>query len=328
MENVIVSVEDFQNYMIRDKLSSKTKYLYNTYFAKLDQQRLLIEGAPYIDELLRDKKHNNAVCRAFIRKLFKYIRRSSNMPKELIDLVNKYELEPTGAKVKKTKEILTIAQINTLANSFGRAQQYLMVLSSFYLGLRLEELLSLTFDDIDWTTCEVKIRWQIAKRHHERIIPAPRHLIEKISLFIQETIRLDETGYYKINRIIFPYNKHRWWRDLKKQAKDKMLAKDLSPHCLRHSCASYLFNIKKWNIVQVQEFLGHKDMSTTRIYIHQNKEELRELINNAFPDEDIYKHKQENINTKPIIENIQQSEPIIKNDIINKTPKPFKSKYF
>jgi site-specific recombinase XerD len=53
----------------------------------------------------------------------------------------------------------------------------------------------------------------------------------------------------------------------------KRLEMILFPHLFRHSFASYLVE-NKWRIEEVQEFLGHKDISTTRIYIQLNPELL------------------------------------------------------
>jgi len=59
----------------------------------------------------------------------------------------------------------------------------------------------------------------------------------------------------------------------KKKAKE-VLGKDLHFHGLRHSSASHYLNVKKWNLREVQIFLGHSKLDTTQIYTHIRPEQL------------------------------------------------------
>jgi len=62
-----------------------------------------------------------------------------------------------------------------------------------------------------------------------------------------------------------------------KQKAKEVLNKDLHFHTLRHSGATWLLNKKKWDIRQVQIFLGHSKIQTTEIYTHVSPQDLVNL---------------------------------------------------
>ena len=57
-------------------------------------------------------------------------------------------------------------------------------------------------------------------------------------------------------------------------------------HDLRHSCASNLLSSGKVSLAEIQDWLGHSDISTTaNIYAHRNKENKNRtmlVIQNAY----------------------------------------------
>ena len=54
----------------------------------------------------------------------------------------------------------------------------------------------------------------------------------------------------------------------------KVLGKDIHFHTLRHSGATWLLNKKRWDVRQVQTFLGHSKIQTTEIYTHVSPDDL------------------------------------------------------
>jgi integrase len=58
----------------------------------------------------------------------------------------------------------------------------------------------------------------------------------------------------------------------------KVLNKDLHFHTLRHSGATHYLNKKKWDVRQLQVFLGHSKINITEIYTHVNPQNLVEKM--------------------------------------------------
>jgi len=145
----------------------------------------------------------------------------------------------------------------------------------FSTGMRLAETVHLNVCDVkDHSFLTI-----IGKGNKEREIP--------LSLAIQEEIR----GFLEWKRVngedlaseapLFISRKHRRigsrgvQHDLDKWVRLAGLEGKYSPHALRHTVGFKLMRGIR-NIRQVQEFLGHRFITTTQIYTHVTKDELRE----------------------------------------------------
>ena len=53
-----------------------------------------------------------------------------------------------------------------------------------------------------------------------------------------------------------------------------------SPHKLRHTAATLMYQYGNADIRSLQEILGHESVATTEIYTHINKEQLQSAIDN------------------------------------------------
>lgn len=69
---------------------------------------------------------------------------------------------------------------------------------------------------------------------------------------------------------------------LKARANEKLYGQNVHPHMLRHSFASHMLQSSQ-DIRAVQEFLGHKRLSTTQIYTHLDHQHLSKIYDQAHP---------------------------------------------
>jgi integrase/recombinase XerD len=72
------------------------------------------------------------------------------------------------------------------------------------------------------------------------------------------------------------------WLVVKKYARRAGLDGDLSPHVLRHSCATHMLDHGA-DIRAVQELLGHASISTTQVYTKVSDDRLVEAYRGAHP---------------------------------------------
>ncbi len=143
-------------------------------------------------------------------------------------------------------------------------------------GLRISELVSLEFNNLDLEECIVRV---VGKGNKERIVPIYDRAIEALQEYI---------NYYrpemliKGNRSLLFINNHgegltrqAVFKMIKKECMIKGINKDISPHTLRHTFATHLLQ-NGADLRIIQELLGHSSLSTTQIYTHISNERLKE----------------------------------------------------
>ena len=145
----------------------------------------------------------------------------------------------------------------------------------FSTGLRLAETTHLNVADVR----DRSILTVIGKGNKEREIPLSTAIREAIRLFLDWKRMKDED--LAPDAPLFISRKHKRigsrgvQHDLDKWVRLAGLEGKYSPHALRHTVGFELMRGTR-NIRQVQEFLGHRFITTTQIYTHVTKDELRE----------------------------------------------------
>ena len=185
---------------------------------------------------------------------------------------------------KKLPNILSISDVDTLCNidasSIVSKRDRAIIEVMYSSALRLSELSSLNTDSVDTESKCVKV---IGKGKKERILPLGAKASEALSEWasarrdlrpVDNALFINKFGTRLSNRSI--QNRINFW--VKKQG----LNCKISPHTLRHSCATHLLEASG-DLRAVQEFLGHEDISTTQIYTNMDFEHLNRVYKNSHP---------------------------------------------
>ncbi len=267
-KNQMISKENWVEWLQLKGLNQRSIDNYSYYFDQINLQDFNPES------LLKFlKKNNNGVARAMLKNLLTIIKTSSEVPQEIKDWVITFDIpKKTGRKKQRVLKVLSKDEVHNLARRMETKRDSYMVLLTFYLGLRVAELLSLNLKSFDWKTGKVRI---IGKGNKERVLPLIPELQTRVAEWINECVEKDPEFY-----LLFPISERRWRMILSKISK-KHLGRSVNPHLLRHSCGSVLHN-QGLSLKEIADFLGHKSIEVTQIYVHLNKEKFDSRVLGAF----------------------------------------------
>ncbi len=142
-------------------------------------------------------------------------------------------------------------------------------------GLRVSEVVALNVDDLNLASATVHVLRNRGRR--ERMIPIHDRAIEPLQLYLQRgRLQLlhnrDETSLF-LNHRGDRLTRQGLWLIVKHHVRAIGIEEEVTPHTLRHTCAAHLLS-NKADVQQVQQILGHANISTTQAYTHARMEEM------------------------------------------------------
>lgn len=164
-----------------------------------------------------------------------------------------------------------------LSNIEGRykVRDYAIITVFLNCGLRLSELIGINMEDIKGDVMTV-----IGKGNKER------------SVYLNNACKNALDRYIEIRPIPIDNDKALFLSNRKKRIATKSVqelverhlkraglsGKHYSPHKLRHTAATLMYQHGNVDIRALQEVLGHENISTTQIYTHVNSERLKNAV--------------------------------------------------
>ena len=144
---------------------------------------------------------------------------------------------------------------------------------AYYLGFRRGEILSLSWDDINFTTLDVRVQAATSKGRKERLVPMAREMAKVLEDW---KARSDQTN--SSDPVLpWPYDTYRQlyedWHIIQKMAGIPENAHYVPKNC-RSTCASELIANQVPTVV-VKDFLGHATVATTENYYINTKPAMR-----------------------------------------------------
>jgi integrase/recombinase XerD len=139
-------------------------------------------------------------------------------------------------------------------------------------GIRASECASLKDDDVDLNQNQVTVT---GKGGHQRTLPL-NDMVRRALL--QYRVRrgpvAKEATFFR-SRKRRPLSRGAIFQRVRKWAAAARLEKAVSPHQLRHSCATHLVKVGV-KLTVIRDLLGHRLLTSTQLYLHVSAEDLRD----------------------------------------------------
>ncbi len=197
-------------------------------------------------------------------------------------------------------KFLTLEQCIDLLNAIeGKHQErdYCIITLFINCGMRLSELVGINLNDIQGNTVRI-----LGKGNKERMIYLNQACLESIEDYLpmrltickeirdpnaQNALFLSQKG----NRLS---NRHVQEIIEKYITKIGLSGQGLSPHKLRHTAATMMYQHGDVDIRILQEILGHTNLATTEIYTHVASAQMENAVKSS-PTASLHRRKRESV---------------------------------
>ncbi len=284
--NYYIDLKDFFAFLLMSRgLNTKSE---TEQFAQTQIDTKMIQGITATDiyeflYMLQRQKNCKATTRnrklSALRGFFKY----------LTQTVGVLDADPT-AKVDSAKnaqilpKYLTADQAVSLLNNIQSdfyTRDFCMITLFLNCGMRLAELVKINLSSIKDDTIHLK-----GKGNKERLAYLTPACVDALTHYLKERATLqnipdsDKDTLFVSKRTGKRLSPRRVEQIVERSLQSAGLSgKGFSPHKLRHTAATLMYQTGSVDILELKELLGHANVATTQIYTHLNTESLRKAAN-------------------------------------------------
>lgn len=185
-------------------------------------------------------------------------------------------------------EVLSLEEIDAMTAAIPREKDEAVrneaIIEMLYgSGLRVSELVGLRISRINFAEGFMLVEGKGSK---ERIVPVSPRALELVGLWLPQRDGLDvdpaDSDILFLNRRGRRLTRVMIFYIVKDLAARAGIARNVSPHTLRHSFATHLLEGGA-NLRSIQELLGHESVTTTELYLHLDRRQLRATLERCHP---------------------------------------------
>ena len=217
-----------------------------------------------------------------LKTFYRYLNKSGFIERSPVEYVSGPKLNtkiPSFVSEKQMDEILDDA--TNFTDDFVGVRNQLVIEFLYLTGMRRAELISLKDNDIDFSSCTIRVT---GKGNKQRLIPFSDLTREKLEKYIRVRSKeienkspflfVKEDGNAMYPKLVY--------KIINNHLNSISTLSKKSPHVLRHSFATAMLN-NGAEINSIKELMGHTSLSSTEIYTHVTFEEMKKTYQNAHP---------------------------------------------
>jgi integrase/recombinase XerD len=200
-------------------------------------------------------------------------------PSDEIDSPRPGRRLPSLLSIEEVVRLLAAPDVRRPAGLRDRAMLEVL----YATGLRVSELVSLRLNDVN---LETRVLLARGKGNKERLVPVGAPAAEAVKAYLAFARERLLKGRRSKDLFVTPrgarLTRQGFAKLLDRHARVAGIRRKISPHKLRHSFATHLL-AGGADLRAVQEMLGHADVSTTQIYTHVDRTQVRRLHERFHP---------------------------------------------
>jgi integrase/recombinase XerD len=219
---------------------------------------------------------------AALRAFYRFAETEKLLPAnvaENLSLPRRWQRLPKALTNDEIKKLLEPEKPETPENLCDQAVLEL----GYASGLRLAELRNLRLEQLHLDAGFINV---IGKGNKERVVPVGRTAVAALDRYIEigrpKLITPKSPANVFLTRRGTPFAAVTLWLHIKQRVRHTGVARNITPHMLRHSFATHLLEHGA-DLRVIQELLGHANISTTEIYTHVTGNRLRDIHRKFHP---------------------------------------------
>lgn len=274
-ESVREPLEDMLNALIARNYSASTLRVYGQWMIRLMRDHQYQDPATftekdvkrYMAELMMEGLQS-ASSNSMLNALKFYYR-------DVLHFTG-WQLEiPRPKREKKLPPVLSKQDCAQIFQHIDNPKHRLLLLMTYGSGLRINEITTLRWGDVDFAAFKVHIHSGKGKK--DRFVMLPSLLLEPLQAYRKQMRRNGPYDYVFEGQFAGePYSARSLQQVMKRSMQKAGIEKRATVHTLRHSFATHLLE-NGTDIRYIQHLLGHSSIKTTTIYTHLTNKKLRTI---------------------------------------------------